>query len=150
MDLRDAIGLGVAGNMTGHLEQAGEASDFVGIQAEPLAPKGVFPFYVPGAPGFLGTFPLSSDTLRLPPGEASVQIEPEVALLCELVWREEEVQAVVPLAMVAYDDCSIRRAAPKISAKKNWGADSKGLADRPIPLRRLEDVDGWRLASFLR
>ena len=31
MDLRDAACFGVAGNFTGHLEQAGEAADFVNV-----------------------------------------------------------------------------------------------------------------------
>ena len=47
-NFRNVIGLGVAGNFTGHLEQAGEASDFKDLVIEdPNAPKGVFPFYVP-------------------------------------------------------------------------------------------------------
>lgn len=39
------IGLGVAGNFTGHLEQAGEDRDFVKIQtSEVHQPKAIFPF----------------------------------------------------------------------------------------------------------
>ncbi|MBT6492303.1 MAG: hypothetical protein HOK97_21210, partial [Deltaproteobacteria bacterium] len=48
------IGFGVAGNFTGHLEQAGEASDFLDVKvSEAAAPKGIFPFYIPhdGEPG---------------------------------------------------------------------------------------------------
>ncbi|MFA7258063.1 MAG: DUF5718 family protein, partial [Aeromonas bestiarum] len=42
------IGLGVAGNFAGHLEQAGEASDFVAVVVrDTSAPKALFPFYVP-------------------------------------------------------------------------------------------------------
>jgi hypothetical protein len=63
MDLRDAIGLGVAGNFTWHLEQAGEASDFVDVEvADASAPKGVFPFYVPAVSAagehFLHAYPI--------------------------------------------------------------------------------------------
>lgn len=148
-ELRDAVGLGVAGNMTGHLEQAGEASDFVGVQAAPTAPKGIFPFYVPGAEGFLGTFPLSSTRVRLPAEAAQVQIEPEVALVCALQWADDRVTRVSPVALAAYDDCSIRRPASKISVKKNWGPDSKGLSAQQVPVRDLADFDRWRLASFL-
>lgn len=39
------IGLGVAGNFAGHLEQAGEAADFAKVEA--VQPKAIFPFYVP-------------------------------------------------------------------------------------------------------
>ena len=43
------IGLGVAGNFAGHLEQAGESADFVDVVvADQNAPKGIFPFYLPG------------------------------------------------------------------------------------------------------
>lgn len=39
------IGLGVAGNFAGHLEQAGEARDFVAVAVkEAIAPKAIFPF----------------------------------------------------------------------------------------------------------
>jgi len=63
IDVTQAIGFGVAGNFTGHLEQAGEASDFVGVEAAAGAPKGVFPFYVPRGDGenadaLIHTFPV--------------------------------------------------------------------------------------------
>jgi len=149
MDLRDAIGLGVAGNTTGHLEQAGEAVDFASLNVQGEAPKGIFPFYVPGSADFLGVWPCSSDTLRLPGEPAEVQIEPEVALVCALDWRGDAVVAVRPVEMAAFDDSSIRRAAPKISLKKNWGPGSKGMASRRVPVSSLGAMQGWRLSSFL-
>lgn len=138
IDLKAAIGFGVAGNFTGHLEQAGEASDFVGIEAEAGAPKGVFPFYVPSVNAkdpshFLHTFPLSTDTIEHP-GEiegqpANLQIEPELALLCELSYDGGRVASICPTHFAAYNDCSTRRPdATKISQKKNWGKNTKGLA----------------------
>ena len=49
-DLTTVFGFGVAGNFAGHLEQAGEAADFVGVgDDQPEAPKGIFPWYVPSA-----------------------------------------------------------------------------------------------------
>ena len=40
------IGLGVAGNFAGHLEQAGEASDFVAVVVRDIiVPKALFPFF---------------------------------------------------------------------------------------------------------
>ena len=37
---------GVAGNFTGHLEQAGEAADFINLKVQDKsAPKGVFPTF---------------------------------------------------------------------------------------------------------
>ena len=39
---------GVAGNFTGHLEQAGEAADFINLKVQDKsAPKGVFPTFLP-------------------------------------------------------------------------------------------------------
>ena len=58
MNFEHVIGLGVAGNFAGHLEQAGEAKDFVAVKvADAVAPKAIFPFYVPSADaGFLQTY----------------------------------------------------------------------------------------------
>lgn len=155
--LRGAFGFGVAGNFAGHLEQAGEASDFVGVVAEQGAPKGIFPFYVPGGDTFLGAFPLSSDRTPLPVQDepANLQLEPEVGVLFRAVYGSDgAVAALEPFALGAFNDCSIRRpGATKISQKKNWGAGSKGVA---AELFAVEDLDPegatreFRLASFLR
>jgi hypothetical protein len=130
-ELRNWFGFGVAGNFAGHLEQAGEAADFVNVKSEGPAPKGIFPWYAPGYDGFLGEFPLSHDTIALPASETplNLQIEPEVGLACEVRWQGDTVTSLVPFALGAFNDCSIRRPnAPKISHKKNWGAASKGVA----------------------
>lgn len=156
-DLRDTFGLGVAGNFAGHLEQAGEAGDFAGVEAAAAAPKGIFPFYAPGADTFLGTFPLAHDRIAKPSGAEPVdlQIEPEVAVACAVSYDDGgEVIGLAPFALGAFNDCSIRRAgAAKISHKKNWGADSKGLAARVFPVSDLDPggpTAGFRLACFLR
>jgi hypothetical protein len=153
------IGLGVAGNFTGHLEQAGEASDFEGLEIrDARAPKGVFPFYVPLAAGthsdhFLHRYPISSDRIRLGSQTERHQIEPEVALLCDLEYDAERVVRVTPLAAMAHNDCSIRReGAKKISEKKNWGPESKGTAREAIEIGRFEPggvLDDYRIACFL-
>ena len=155
MDFRDAIGLGVAGNFAGHLEQAGEAADFVNVAVkDAAAPKGLFPFYVPGASDhFLGVYPVSSERLQLAgPGE-SLQIEPEVALYCDVEAEGDVIRAVRPRAFAAHDDCSIRReGASKISEKKNWGACTKGTSDHLIDIDRFDAggvLDRHRIASYL-
>ncbi|MEZ0340463.1 DUF5718 family protein [Mycobacterium sp. pV006] len=127
------FGFGVAGNFAGHLEQAGEAADFVNVTSQGAAPKGIFPWYAPGSDTFLGEFPLSNDEIVLPPSEDSgplnLQIEPEVGLVCEVVWNGDTVSTLKPFALGAFNDCSIRRpGAPKISHKKNWGPSSKGVS----------------------
>lgn len=152
------IGLGVAGNFAGHLEQAGEASDFVAVVVrDTTAPKALFPFFVPGHPGQLGVFPLSDKAIFLPEaavsGDEKVQIEPEVALWCELEYADKQVVAIHPRAFGAYNDCSIRRPnAKKISEKKNWGEESKGLAANLLPLSGFAagcELDDYRIACYL-
>ncbi|UNB55872.1 DUF5718 family protein [Mycolicibacterium sp. YH-1] len=130
-ELRTWFGFGVAGNFAGHLEQAGEAADFVNVTSEGVAPKGIFPWYAPGYDSFLGEFPLSHDTIKLPQSDTplNLQIEPEVGLACEVSWQGDTVSSLRPFALGAFNDCSIRRPnAPKISHKKNWGPASKGVA----------------------
>lgn len=157
-ELRSWFGFGVAGNFAGHLEQAGEAGDFVDVTAAAGAPKGLFPFYAPGHDSFLSVFPLSHDTIALPADAARadrLQPEPEVALACRVRYADDgTVAALVPLAFGACNDCSIRApGAAKISEKKNWGAASKGIAPRLVALdgAPLEQATAThRLACFLR
>lgn len=154
--LRDAFGFGVAGNFAGHLEQAGEATDFVNVAAATGAPKGIFPWYAPGDDTFLGTFPLATDRVELPAGDdLNLQIEPEVAVLVAVDYDDAgDVGGLRPVAIGAFNDCSIRRAgATKISQKKNWGPASKGVAAEMFPIEDLSPdgpTAGHRLASFLR
>lgn len=152
------IGLGVAGNFAGHLEQAGEAADFVKVKtSEAIQPKAIFPFYVPSknlseTDRFLAEFPLSSDTIRFPYDADNLQIEPEVALICEIHYENQKVVALKPTHFAAYNDCSIRRPnARKICEKKNWGAHSKGLSTRWIALDKFEqggNLDDYHIACF--
>ena len=157
-ELRSWSGIGVAGNFAGHLEQAGEAGDFVNVAAAESAPKGLFPFYVPGHDSFLSVFPLSHDTIAAPldaEAAASLQAEPEVGLACDVRYAADgTVETLLPFAFGACNDCSIRvPGAAKISEKKNWGACSKGVAPSFI---RLDGPDleqqtvTHRLACFLR
>ena len=163
---RKAFGFGVAGNFAGHLEQAGEAADFEHVAAPAHeAPKGIFPWFIgpaadapsPGTPAFLATFPLSNDRLARPEigADANLQIEPEVGLVATVSYDESgAVTGLAPRGIAAFNDCSIRRpSALKISHKKNWGSDSKGVAPRAFAVSDLSP-DGltasFRLACFLR
>jgi len=155
--LRTAFGLGVAGNFAGHLEQAGEAGDFVSVDAPDEAPKGIFPWYAPGSATFLGTFPLADDRIVAPPSAEplNLQIEPEVGVLLDVAYDDDgAVVELAPTAIAAFNDCSIRRpGAAKISHKKNWGPASKGLAPTGFAVTELDAAGGTaslRLASFLR
>ena len=155
--LAAAAGLGVAGNFAGHLEQAGEAADFANVvPTSAQAPKGIFPWFVPGRDGQLGVFPVTHDLLVLPhqPG-VDLQIEPEVGLVARLDYDAHgRVVAITPQAVAAWNDCSIRReGARKISDKKNWGPASKGVAARGFEVDDIAPDGGLaplRIASFMR
>ena len=115
VDARDArtwFGFGVAGNFAGHLAQAGEAADFVSVGGDDTAPKGIFPFYVPGGETFLAQFPISADTITLPESDEplNLQIEPEAAVVFDVAYSEDgAVTTLTPIAIGAFNDCSIRR-----------------------------------------
>lgn len=152
---RDYIGLGVAGNFAHHLEQAGEIVDFAHVKVDDEnAPKGIFPFYVPNFDTFLGTYPLSNDTITYIDDKSNLQIEPEIALLCKIIYAENQVIDIVPEYFGAYNDCSIRKPnAKKISEKKNWGANTKGISQDLIPIDKFEYggvMDSYSIACFLK
>jgi hypothetical protein len=155
--LQDFIGFGVAGNFANHLVQAGEASDFVNITTiEENAPKGMFPFYLPSSETFLGTYPLSNSEIIYPKdiAEGNLQMEPEVALICEVIYQDNKIIDLIPNFFTAYNDCSIRKPnAKKISEKKNWGESTKGISSQIIPIDKFEIggiMDNYYIASFLK
>ena len=162
-DYKEYLGLGIAGNFALHLAQAGELEDFKDVITEDeAAPKGIFPFYLPCEKQdenerprkMLSTYPLSSDTLELPKEDVNVQAEPEVALVCELTYHNEKLVFIAPQYFGAYNDASIRVAsAQKISDKKNWGVNSKGIAAELLPLDIFEEhgmMDNYTICSYLR
>ena len=156
---RDFLGLGIAGNFALHLAQAGELEDFKEIiTADEAAPKGMFPFYLPKqvneAKEILSTYPLSSSTIKLPPQNVNVQAEPEVALICDFVYENNKLSKIIPTHFGAYNDCSIRVAgASKISDKKNWGENSKGVSQNLLEIDKFSDggiMDNYSICSFLK
>jgi len=156
MELKNVIGLGVAGNFAHHLEQAGELEDFKDVEtSEPDAPKGIFPFYLPGSDTFLGLYPIGTDTLTLPSYEANAQVEPEIAVLFDLVYDEDKkIVDIVAKRFTTFNDCTIRKeGAKKISEKKSWGVNSKGIGDKWIEIDKFEVggvMDHYHLCSFVK
>ena len=117
----------MAGNFAGHLDQAGEAADFVTVTAKEGAPKGIFPWYVPGYDGQLGEFPLSHDALIVPrvpesDGPLNLQIEPEVGLACEAVWHGDTVASLRPFAPGPSTTARSGGPTPARSARRRTGA----------------------------
>ena len=151
---KEWIGFGIAGNFAHHLEQAGESADFVDVEVDSAdAPKGIFPTYVPHSETFLSIYPFSHTQISAPQGR-EIQMEPEVALVCDLSYEGGVVSAIRPTHFCAYNDCSIRiEGAPKISHKKNWGENSKALSPNLIEIDRFEKggvMDCFSLCSFVQ
>lgn len=164
LDLQKIPCFGVAGNFTGHLEQAGEATDFSKINASVGAPKAVFPTYIPSSkeknnsnlvktPDFLHIFPFDSQKIIFPKEQENLQIEPECAIIFDVVWENEKIASLKPKFFAASNDCSIRKqGAKKISLKKNWGKSSKGLSENLLKIDSFDEngiINNYRIASFL-
>ena len=156
MQLKDVICLGVAGNFAHHLEQAGELKDFENIvTAEDNAPKGIFPFYLPHSDSFLGLYSIGIDTLQLPSYEANAQVEPEIAILFDIVYDDKKkIIDLDAIKFTTFNDCTIRKeGAKKISEKKSWGANSKGIGNKWIDIDIFEEggvMDHYHLCSFVK
>jgi len=154
--VKNTIGLGVAGNFAHHLEQAGELKDFENVVTkEENAPKGIFPFYLPHSKSFLGLYPVGQEILELPSYEANAQVEPEVAILFDIVYNEQKkVIGLEAKKFTSFNDCTIRKeGAKKISEKKSWSKNSKGIAKEWIEIDKFEEggvMDNFHLCSFLK
>ncbi len=156
MKLIDSIGLGVAGNFANHLKQAGELKDFENVKTqEENAPKGIFPFYLPGSECFMGTYPIHSEKLELPEYEANAQVEPEIAIYFEIKYdNNQKVSDLVAKKFTTFNDCTIRKdGAKKISEKKSWSPYSKGIAKEWIDIDKFEVggvMDSYHLCSYVK
>jgi len=154
--LKNSIGLGVAGNFANHLKQAGEEKDFENIVTkEENAPKGIFPFYLPTSKGFLGLYPVGDEILELPSFKANAQVEPEVGILFDIIYDDTfKVLSLRAKKFTAFNDCTIRKeGAKKISEKKSWSANSKGIGKEWIDIDKFEEdgvMDNFHLCSFVR
>lgn len=158
-NFKEYLGLGIAGNFALHLDQAGEAEDFKDIVTEDeSAPKGIFPFYLPKrvdiAKEILSTYPLSSSAIKHPDSTLNIQAEPEVGLVCDVVYENDKLINIIPKQFGAYNDCSIRVAgAKKISDKKNWGENSKGISETLFEVDKFSEgsvMEDFSIVSFLR
>jgi len=156
MNLDNIIGLGVAGNFAHHLAQAGELEDFKDVVTkEADAPKGVFPFYLPNSESFLGINSISTDRLTLPTYQANAQVEPEIAIIFDIIYSDDmRVLDLKAQKFTTFNDCTIRKeGAKKISEKKSWGENSKGIAKNWIDIDKFESggvMDNYSICSFLR
>jgi len=153
---KNYIGFGIAGNFAHHLDQAGEASDFIDVKTDEVnAPKGIFPFYVPNDKSYKGIYPLNSKVITHPRIEnGNLHMEPEVGLICEIEYKDNKVINIIPKKFGAYNDCSLRKEnAKKISEKKNWGENTKGFSETLIDIDSFDEngiLAHYNIASFLK
>ena len=155
-DLKDYLGFAVAGNFANHLGEAGEADEFSVIETkEKDAPKGMFPFYIKGHDSFLGTYPICDEVILTHGREDDkLQAEPEVALICDFVYENEKVIDIIPRYFSAFNDCSLRfQDGNKLSTKKNWGINTKGISTDFIEIDNFSEtgiLSKYHLSSFIK
>lgn len=155
-DLKDYLGFAVAGNFANHLGEAGEADEFSVIKTEEKnAPKGMFPFYIKDHSGFLGTYPICDEIILTHGREAeNLQVEAEVALICDFVYENGEIIDLIPKYFSAFNDCSIRVSnGEKLSTKKNWGENTKGISQEIIKIDNFTEkgiLNKYHITSFIK
>ncbi|WP_029934895.1 DUF5718 family protein [Thiomicrospira pelophila] len=154
-ELQNLPVFGIAGNFADHLNQAGEASDFVNVKTEEQqAPKGIFPIYIPGDSSFLGVYPLCNLAIRADFSKPiKLQAEPEISVLFELDYDGKQVSRAHARAFSAFNDCSLRWPAAKISQKKNWGTACTGLSEQWLEIDQFSSggvLDHYHLACFIK
>ena len=155
-DLKDYLGFAVAGNFANHLGEAGEADEFSVIKTEEKnAPKGMFPFYIKDHNSFLGTYPIC-DEIVLTHGRENenLQVEAEVALICDFVYENGKIIDLVPKYFSAFNDCSIRvNNGEKLSTKKNWGENTQGISQEIIKIDDFTEkgiLNKYHITSFIK
>ena len=153
-DLKDYLGFAVAGNFASHLGESGIADDFSSIQTEEGAPKGLFPFYIKDHDSFLKTYPISDNIILTHNREKDmIQAEPELALICDFVYRDKKVIDIIPRYFSAFNDCSLRvEDGKKLSTKKNWGKNTKGISKEFIEIDNFTEdgiLTNYHLSSFI-
>jgi hypothetical protein len=100
-------------------------------------------------------YSIGTDKLELPDYEANAQVEPEIAVLFDVVYDDEKkVVDLIAQKFTTFNDCTIRKeGAKKISEKKSWGLNSKGIGDKWIPIDKFEEggvMDNYHLCSFVK
>lgn len=83
-----------------------------------------------------------------------LQVEAEVALVCDFVYENDKLIDIVPKLFGAFNDCSNRvQDGNKLSTKKNWGSNSKGISSDLIKIDSFDEdgvLNKYHIASFIR
>ncbi len=108
------------------------------------APFGVCPLFVPGSEDFLGVYPLTGDSLRLPADADALQAEAQLAVFAELEYDGAgRVEAVIPRMAGAFAGGTVGEAGMKWSVRKHWGVGSCAFTPAPMLLA------GWPMLAGL-
>jgi hypothetical protein len=150
-DPKKAFHFGIIGNFATTDEIRGGRQFFDGV------PNGIVPNYIPstnGSNSLLEIYPISHSKLNIPTIYDNVQIEPEVALECDVKYHNGSVLYINPRRFTAYNDASIHRlSSTKTSQNKNWGRDSKGIATKWFDIDRFDQnssFGNYNLVSFIK
>ena len=151
--LKDYLGFGVAGNFANHLDEAGEGDEFAQVAAAKDAPKGLFPFYIPGHDSFLGEFPICDDIINHAELE-HLQVEAELGMICDFEYKDGKMIDIIPRYFTAFNDTSDRiQNGNKLSTKKNWGKSTKGISNEFIEIDNFTKdgiLNNYHISSFVR
>ena len=76
-------------------------------------------------------------------------------MLFDIIYNEnKEVIDLIAKKFTTFNDCTIRKeGAKKISEKKSWGINSKGIGDKWIDIDKFEEggvMDNYHLCSFVK
>lgn len=154
MNLNNIIGIAVAGNFAGHLEQAGESKNFKNTVKDDK-PKGIFPFFLPKANNFLKINPLDNQKIVIPKDSRKkfIQSEAEICILCDMKYENNYVTEIVPNKFTVFNDASTRVKKNKLSEKKNWGKSTQGISEQWIKIDSFDEygqINNYNLIAYLR
>jgi len=161
------FGLGVAGNVAGHMAQAGESEAPAEGESHPTTPAAIFTFFAPHPHtvdatedeilDMIAQFPVTNAVIDFPTIGGKVQVEPELGLYVDVVYAKDgqSVERLTPRRIAAFNDCSLREleGSEKLTEKKNWGFGSKGISLRSIRIPSISKgslVDQLVLTSFIK
>jgi len=154
-ELKEALHLGVLGNFA--INENSDGSNSLSVKPLTNAPSGLVATYVPfqkDSQSILSTFPLSFSKIKIPTIYDNIQIEPEIALSCEVKYYNNSILYIIPKKFTVYNDATLHRlSVSKIAENKNWGVNSKGIASKWIDIDNFEKggvLSNYRLVSFIK
>jgi hypothetical protein len=75
-------------------------------------------------------------------------------LICDFVFEDEKVVDIIPRYFSAFNDCSLRvQDGSKLSRKKNWGENTKGISRQIIEIDNFTEsgiLSKYHISSFIK